>query len=175
MRPEVEVKVACKDLNELEERLMKQGAMVVGEVLQEDVYFAHPCRDFGTSDEALRIRRSGEEWRLTYKGPKLDRETKTREELEIVVDPVVRTILEKLGFEEVMSIHKRRKILTLEEIEVSLDRVEGLGDFVELEYKGESVENGKRSVFQAMERLGLEGSERRSYLELLLRIKNRKD
>jgi adenylate cyclase class 2 len=165
---EVEVKVPCYDLDELEKRLMKRGARAIDEVTQEDFYLAHPCRDFGKSDEALRIRRSGKEWRLTYKGPKLDGETKTREELEISVDPKVRGILEKVGFEEIMTIRKSRRVLMLDEIEVSLDRVEGLGDFVELEYKGESVEAGRRMIFQTMERLGLEGSERRSYLELLL-------
>jgi adenylate cyclase class 2 len=166
---EVEVKVPCYDLDELKERLMKRGARAIDEVTQEDVYLAHPCRDFSKSDEALRIRRSGEEWKLTYKGPKLDGETKTREELEIDIDPKVRGILEKLGFEEVMTIRKSRRVLMLDEIEFSLDRVEGLGDFVELEYKGESVEAGRRMIFLTMERLGLEGSERRSYLELLLR------
>lgn len=165
---EVEVKVACNDLDELKIRLMERGARVIDEVAQEDVYLAHPCRDFGRSDEALRIRRSGEEWRLTYKGPKLDEETKTREEMEIGVDPKVRNILEKVGFEEVMTVRKSRIVLMLDAIEVSLDRVEGLGNFVELEYKGKSVEAGRRLIFQTMEMLDLEGSERRSYLELLL-------
>ena len=165
---EVEVKVACNDLDELKIRLMERGARVIDEVAQEDVYLAHPCRDFGRSDEALRIRRSGEEWRLTYKGPKLDEETKTREEMEIGVDPKVRSILEKVGFEEVMTVRKSRIVLMLDAIEVSLDRVEGLGNFVELEYKGKSVEAGRRLIFQTMEMLDLEGSERRSYLELLL-------
>jgi adenylate cyclase class 2 len=164
---EVEVKVPCHDLGELEKRLMKRGARVTDDVAQEDVYLAHPCRDFGKSDEALRIRRSGEEWRLTYKGPKLDKETKTREELEIGADPKVRSILEKVGFKAVMTVRKNRRVLMLDQIEVSLDRVEGLGDFVELEYKGESVEEGRRMIYQTMEMLGLEGSERRSYLELL--------
>lgn len=168
---EVEVKVPCRDLDDLERRLIVRGARFIDEVDQEDVYLAHPCRDFGDSDEALRIRRSGRECRLTYKGPKLDDETKTRTELETCVDPNVRRILEMVGFEEVMTVHKTRRLLMLDDIEFSLDRVEGLGDYVELEYKGGHLEEGRKMIFETMEMMGLSGSERRSYLELLLERK----
>jgi predicted adenylyl cyclase CyaB len=49
-----------------------------------------------------------------------------------------------------------------------LDRVEGLGDFVEMEYQGQDLGEGKRRINELRTRLELKGNERRSYLELLL-------
>lgn len=165
---EIEVKVPCADLVQVEERLLDIGAVSLGVQSQEDVYFTHPCRDFGESDEALRIRTVESVRRLTYKGPKLDNETKTREELEIEIEPGVDLILQRLGFRETARVRKRRESFVFNDIEVSLDLVEDLGGFVEFEFKGESVSAGKERIFSLARRLGLEGSERRSYLELLL-------
>ena len=71
--------------------------------IEVDRYFNHPARDFAETDEALRIRRIGPVNRITYKGPRVDTVTKTRQELEL---PLVEgeksaadwiTLLEKLG------------------------------------------------------------------------------
>ena len=55
-------------------------------------------------------------------------------------------------------------------IEVALDRVEGLGSFVELELIAEQagLESARQCVTSAAARLGLSETERRSYLEMLL-------
>jgi len=81
---------------------------------QCDLYLAHPARDFARTDEALRIRQDGDAFRLTYKGPKLDRATKTRKELELpLADPAaaesLRRIFESLGFRPVALVRKRRR------------------------------------------------------------------
>jgi adenylate cyclase class 2 len=46
--------------------------------------------------------------------------------------------------------------------------VEGLGDFVELEVQGDDAEAGRKMIEKLRDDLGLSGSERRSYLEMLL-------
>lgn len=55
-------------------------------------------------------------------------------------------------------------------IEVCLDRIEGLGEFLELEATGDdaSWSQTRDSLLRLAEHLELSGSERRSYLELLL-------
>jgi adenylate cyclase, class 2 len=55
-------------------------------------------------------------------------------------------------------------------VEVSLDEVDRLGNFAELELvvEPEGVEAAKACIISLAERLGLERSERRSYLELLI-------
>lgn len=83
MNYEVEQKFWVDDLRAVERELAQLGVRL-GEVIEQvDCYFAHPARDFAETDEALRIRRSGSDCFLTYKGPKIDATTKTRQEIEI--------------------------------------------------------------------------------------------
>jgi adenylate cyclase class 2 len=72
---ELEVKVPCEDLAGLEGRLRRMGASHVEDLEQIDLYFSHPARDFGVTDEALRLRRENQRTAITYKGPKLDKDT----------------------------------------------------------------------------------------------------
>ncbi|GAB6102609.1 class IV adenylate cyclase [Thermococcus atlanticus] len=145
---------------------------------QEDLYFQHPCRDFAETDEALRIRikkfNGHFEAFLTYKGPKLDRISKTRREIEVPINDVDAyiDILHSLGFREVISVEKTREKYYVEKgITITLDEVEGLGKFIEIEELAggdvsidQEVENLKRLLLD----LGVRKFERRSYLELLL-------
>ena len=87
---EVECKYPVDDLPRVEIALARMGAKIGAPVRQTDKYFAHPSRDFAATDEALRIRVSGEENYITYKGPKVDATTKTRREIDFLLpsDPV---------------------------------------------------------------------------------------
>ena len=167
---ELEVKVPCRDLAGLERRLLSLGARHLEDLEQVDMYLSHPVRDFGATDEALRLRRENQRSRITYKGPKLDQDTKMREEIELEVEDLERMsmLLERVGFRPFMKVVKRRRVLELEGVHFCLDRVEGLGDFVEMEYQGQDLGEGKRRINELRTRLELEGNERRSYLELLL-------
>lgn len=167
---ELEVKVPCRDLAGLERRLREMGAKHLEDLDQVDLYFSHPGRDFGATDEALRLRRENERTVITYKGPKLDKDTKLREEIELDVENLDRMslILERLGFRSVIRIAKKRTVYELGGIHFCLDRLPGLGDFVELEWQGEDLDEGKRRIMELKQRLELVGNERRSYLELLL-------
>ena len=85
MKYEVEQKFPVGDLAGVEARLSALGAAVSEPREEVDLYFAHPARDFAATDEALRIRRVGESNCITYKGPKIDRTTKTRREIELAI------------------------------------------------------------------------------------------
>ena len=78
------------------------------------------------------------------------------------------SVLDRLGFKPVIKISKTRQVYGLRGITVCFDSVKGLGDFIELEVDSEDVEQGKRAIFSLMEEIGVSGSERRSYLELLM-------
>jgi predicted adenylyl cyclase CyaB len=79
-----------------------------------------------------------------------------------------------LSFKRVADVCKSRLHYTLvwqnREVEVSLDHIEGLGDFVELELMAtrHNVDEAREAIAGLAERLNLSNSERRSYLELLL-------
>lgn len=177
---EVELKYPVGDLREIESRLLALGAGLTAPCLEADMYFCHPARDFAATDEALRIRRVGQASFITYKGPKLDRTTKTRQEIDLPLpaEPAgaeaFAGLLEALGFRPLAEVRKRRRKARVwwqgRQVEVSLDEVERLGTFVELELlaQAEQTEQAKACVLSLAERLGLSHSERRSYLELLL-------
>jgi len=167
---EVEVKTPCPDPAAVERKLRRVGAKFLGEVEQRDLYLNHPCRDFPRTDEALRIRTAGDRMEITYKGRKIDRDTKTREEITCPVDNPEGLIdaLIGLGFRKGGEVLKVRRRYELDGVEVAIDRVGGLGCFVELEARVDDLARGKGMISRTMERLGLRGSERRSYLEMLL-------
>jgi len=166
---EIEVKVPVQCLADVEGRLKELAAAQISEKRQEDVYFAHPCRDFGRTDEALRLRSDGAKHVLTYKGPKLDSRSKTREEIEFPVNTdMMGSVLERLGFSKFIRIAKTRKVYLLGDVEVCLDLVEGLGEYVELEFSGQDAEAGLKRIDEVKKILGINGNETRSYLELLI-------
>lgn len=182
---EVELKFPVADTATLEGRLAPLGPRWSAPSEQVDRYFAHPCRDFAATDEALRLRWEGGAAAITWKGPKIDPRTKTRREIEIPLTAPApedgpaaidhwTSLLEALGFRAVHEVVKRRRAATVEwrgaTIEVALDRVAGLGEFVELEARaaGEDLAAARDRVESLARALGCADAERRSYLELLL-------
>jgi adenylate cyclase class 2 len=175
MSMEVEAKAYCDDLSKIEKMILELGGEFQEEVEQVDIYFNHPLRDFAQTDEALRIRRAEDKATFTYKGPKIDSQTKTREELKVQLSDgdAMREVLSKLGFLEVGTVKKVRKKYKLNEFKVCLDDVKGLGSFVELEVEvskddQDEVSRLRDIILKTMKEWGLEKVERRSYLELLL-------
>ncbi len=177
---EVEVKYRVDDPATLIERLRALGGTPVTTRTDEDHYFNAPDRDLKQTDEAFRMRCIGPENRLTYKGPKRDRETKTRTEIEVRLadGPEVAADMERmlicLGYRPVAVVRKERAIYHAtwrdESIEVCIDRVDRVGNFVELEIVAEEsrFETAKAAVLGLAAELGLSNPERRSYLGMLL-------
>jgi len=158
-------------------KLLDERYKVADVRLQEDIYFSHPCRDMRQTDEALRIRverrKKEEVASLTYKGPRVDEKSKTREEIEVgITDPRgLKMILERLGFRVIAHIRKRRTIYSTEGFKLSFDEVDGLGCFVEVEEKVKSLkgyQERRDKLLNFMKDLGISRLERRSYLELML-------
>ncbi|HEU12879.1 MAG: class IV adenylate cyclase [Thermoplasmata archaeon] len=164
---EIEIKAPISEPEEFEKKVRDMGGEYIGEEVQEDEYFNHPCRDFRYTDEALRLRKTGGSSIITYKGKRIDLETKTRMEIESRVNGDMRGILIGLGFSPVARIRKIRRRYMLEGVEISIDSVEGLGTFVELETHGD-YERGKERLFEIARKLSLEKFERRSYLEMVV-------
>ncbi|MDO5114332.1 MAG: class IV adenylate cyclase, partial [Planctomycetia bacterium] len=169
---------------------LKEHAVEWSQYVEEkDTYFQHPSRDFSRTDEAFRIRerkvedllrKSPRKWEtfLTYKGPKLDTQVKTREELELPltgeVDCWVK-MLGNLGFRRVETVEKVRRKTWYSwqdsSVEISLDEVHPVGNFVELELVVQEkweVEEAREKILSFAQELGLKEVERRSYLDLIL-------
>lgn len=182
---EVEIKVRA-DHDTVRDSLESVGGTHVESVEQTDLYYDAPDRDFAQTDEALRVReersatnRSGGDdtgtidTRLTYKGPLVDSDSKTRQEAETaVVDPEeLRDILDGLGYDPAATVQKERERYTVDGITVTLDTVEGLGEFVEAELETEDdIDSARNRILSLLTDLGLDTDEqiRTSYLGLLL-------
>ena len=174
---EVEVKARIDGFEEIEEKLESIGAVKSKTEFQEDIYFASPIVDFAKTDEALRIRTTKEDNTskifITYKGPKIDKKSKTRKEIEMGIEEAEKCseIFEAIGFEKVRTVSKNRQYYTYENFEISLDDIEGLDPYMEIEVAledGQDYSNAQDSIFELFEKLGItDGFERTSYLELL--------
>ncbi len=167
---EIEIKAKLNNLDEFKKLIVSHGAVAHKTVRESDRYFNHPSRDFAQSDEALRVRIEGSRAALTYKGPKIGTRSKTRFEAEVEISDasVMHTILEKLGFTEVLCVEKERTVYDFGSIIICADRVDNLGEFAELEKIGEDRETIENELFALAQKLGLTEFERRSYLEMLL-------
>ena len=174
---EVEVKARINSFEEMEKELERIGATKVKKEFQEDIYFNSPVVNFVETDEALRIRTTTEDDNtnifITYKGPKIDSASKTRKEIEMGIDDAEKCegIFEELGFKKVRAVRKNRQYYSYENFEISLDDIEGLDPYMEIEIAlndGEDYNDAQNEIFKLFEKLGVtDGFERTSYLELL--------
>jgi adenylate cyclase class 2 len=168
---EVETKFISPGNERVESALRELGATLVSDEEAEDVYFRHPCKDFGKSDEALRLRKKQGESELTYKGPRMKTgSAKAREEITLkTTDPLsVQRIVERLGFVEFMTVKKKRKTFVYEKILIAVDVVDELGEFIELELITEEPNRASVLIEEMRSSLGLKEVEPRTYLEMVL-------
>jgi adenylate cyclase class 2 len=186
---EVEVKAPVNDLDAVGRTLRGMGALKLNSETQYDEYYDHPCKSYQATDEAVRIRRripahttkaAKTEPRpiieMTYKGPRVDPKSKSRTEISLPVtdSESARLFLEHLGFRHVGTITKRRVFYEVGDATVSLDDVEGVGLFIEIEKivtSRSEVEKARDGLLVLMNELGLDPSTsiRDSYLEMFLR------
>ncbi len=183
---EVEVKVPGR----VDEALLRRlGARFLGEERHRDTYFNALHCDFAATDQALRIRETPSGCYLTYKGPKQKGDMKKRLEIEVGVEQTAdgaKDLLAALGYRPVATVSKTRRTWELEGVLVCLDRVDDVGDFVELELEsggiggtrqeGNGLTGTERRLWALLVRLGLDVSKATtaSYLEMLLDSARRK-
>jgi adenylate cyclase class 2 len=183
---EVENKFRVRDLAELKRRLRQQfGSSKFSKPASEaDTFFQHPCRDFVQTDESLRLRKrtfadGTSEHVLTYKGPKIDSKTKTRQEIEMSITEPERweSFFIALGFRKSASIQKYRRRLDVivenREVEITLDTLPALPEsaqlFLEVETLStpDEVEECRALILGLAKQLGLGKPVRKSYLHLV--------
>jgi len=170
---EIELKVAVPSLDPVRERLKEKEAAFTGKDHEHDIYYNAPHRDFGVTDEALRVRYIGDHALVTYKGKKLENYgLKAREEFNTAVESgeVFEQILSRLGFTRTAEVNKWRENYRLGDAAFALDTVEKLGTFVEIEIMAE--ENGTDAaarIAALAKEMGISGEPiLASYLELVL-------
>lgn len=174
---EIEVKAHVEDPKLIERSIIALGGVPIGIENQADTYYNSSVNDFEKTDEALRIRAQDDRFFLTYKGPKMDKVSKTRKEHQVEIkDPdSMGEILSALGFFPVATLIKKRKNYRIGDFFISLDDVRNLGYFIEIEItlkNSRNYEEKVESIFKFIEKLGIsrDSTIRKSYLEMLLEM-----
>jgi adenylate cyclase class 2 len=174
---EIEAKYRVPDWDAIRAKLLDWGAEPIGTRIESDHYLNAPDRDFARTDEALRVRQTGHETIITYKGPRRAAATKTRTEIELPLTVGPETAVKlftHLGYRPVAMVTKTRQTYRLRrdgfDLQACLDDVGPVGRFVELEILAEEAafESAQAVLLATAAELGLIEQERRSYLGLTL-------
>jgi adenylate cyclase class 2 len=155
MYSEIEAKLKIESPEQIEKKLLELGAEFIAEQQQTDYHFDDDNGSMRKGDKALRLRKQtvGEKTRfiLTYKGPKEKSNFKKRQEIELELGDAetAEKLLVALGYHRALEVKKIRRLWKLDDCEVALDKLDLLGDFVEIE--GPDDER----ITAAQKRLGL--------------------
>jgi len=172
MAIELECKIRVPSHAEVRRALETASAQRLRRVLETNRLFDRPDNALERSGRGLRIRTvemldggSERPATLTFKGPVQSAQFKQREEIEVTVNDAaaMQRLLESLGFVAQIIFEKRRESWRLDECEIELDEVPGLGLFVEVEGLGE------REISGVLRRLGLARHEqiKKSYVGMV--------
>ena len=132
---EVEVKAKLRNRQEIMQKLESLGCKF-GEVLHQvdHVYFPEGLifpPPIGTS--ILRVREQNDKYFLTLKISQSGRQDSIERELEIKDGKMMMDIIKLLKYQEAPTVDKKRIKTKLRDMEIVLDTVEDLGEFMEVE------------------------------------------
>ncbi len=180
---EIEIKLKVNNLEELENKLAEAGLIISKEVFQHDVVYTSTNEDYASLEGregyiAIRIRRQDGKNILTLK-KQLSHELDNLEyETKVENFETMNQILQLLGWKPVVEVKKLRKKGKLGEFEICLDRVEELGDYLELEKMADDSADPvqvSKELFAALAPFGLseKDEEKRGYDTLMYLLKNK--
>lgn len=153
---EIEIRVRVADSAPLVTFLTQNGTIKAAKH-QRDEYFAPPHKNYLEETpvkEWLRLREEGGQYSINYKNWHYNEDGKSYhcDEYEVVVDDVAkaRAIFDALNMKSLIVVNKNRRTFHYNEYEVAIDSVDGLGDFVEVEYKGDVKAGDEKHVAEVM-------------------------
>ncbi len=168
---EVEIRAKVKDPKEIRRKLEAMGAEFGKEKKQVDYIFkrkGEEKKEQKPGDFILRIRDSDKKT-FTFKA--LTDVTGAWEEYQTAIDSPeqMRKILEKIGFTNSLTMTKKRTQAKLDDFEVCLDNVKGLGPHIEVELQSEDKNEAKKRILELLGKMGInEGDvEHKGYVTLL--------
>ncbi|MCP6726724.1 MAG: class IV adenylate cyclase [Patescibacteria group bacterium] len=153
---EIEIQVRIENSKPLIEFLEK-NADFQSEKHQVDEYFSPAHRNFievRPIKEWIRLRDSGGTYSINYKNWHYEEDGKSNyaDEYETEIGDLskLKKILDVLNFKSIVIVDKLRKTWMHEDYEIALDTIKGLGDFVEIEYKGKDENVDPKKITEEM-------------------------
>jgi adenylate cyclase class 2 len=160
---EIELKFPLLNRLELIEKLKSIAKLEKSEELQKDTYYNPAHRNFLSKkpvSEWLRLRESKKGFSLNYKKWHNEDGNKTIscDEFETKIENIesLKKLFENLNFEETIIIEKNRSVWHYKDTEIAIDDVKDLGNFIEIEAKGNFINIGeaKKHLYLILNELG---------------------
>jgi adenylate cyclase class 2 len=155
---EVETKFRTDDLEALRSKLINMGAVFSKVTTQIDEYFKPKGREREVQRPGsfiLRIRIEGDKSTFTYKNLTDRTGVWVEHETEISDPAEMKNILTKAGFSQLFTITKTRTTGHIGELELCLDHVKELGDYLEIALDSENGEEAKQKISDFMAKIGI--------------------
>ncbi len=175
---EIEVKVKLNNLAKLRKDIENLGVAWSEPKTQVDAYYKYKTdigKIEGPGSFILRVRRDSKN-KLTFKAF-TDRRG-VWEEIETGIEDPAATekILEKTGFVNVLTLHKKRSSTHYQQFSLEIDEIEELGNFLEAEVIGEDGEKLQGEIKEFFLSLGLDADkiDRRGYPEMYFEARGHK-
>lgn len=179
---EIEIKLRVNNLEELEKKLTDAGLVISKEITQHDIVYSRidDTHEYTESYEGciiVRIRNQDGKIILNLKKQLSGEMDNLEYETKVEDEEAMHQILFSLGWKPAVEVKKVRRKGKLGAYEICLDRVEQLGDFVELEKMANANADAKKirdELFKALERFGLprEQEETKGYDTQIYLLKN---
>ncbi|MFH1500973.1 MAG: class IV adenylate cyclase [archaeon] len=177
---EVELKFPLLNYKELKEKLESTAKLEEKNDFQKDTYYDLPHRSFLIKrpiSEWLRLRKSNRGFSLNYKKwhNESENEAVSCDEFETKVEDVValKKLFKNLDFKELVVVEKIRSVWDYENTEIAIDEVKRLGNFIEIEAKGNfsDIEGAKKHLYSVLMKIGAKVGEQdfEGYPYLLLK------
>jgi len=182
---EIEIKLKVKNLDELEKKLKEAGCIFSAPIKQNDVVYSSGSDTGARFTEAkeghvaIRIRRENDIAEFTLKQQKSNEMDNMEYGTKVENPEAIHKILEVLGWKPQLEVIKIRKKGKMGEYEICLDRVEQLGEYVELEKITDGnadPDEVRKELFEALKPFGLseKDEETKGYDTLICQIKDKK-
>jgi len=190
---EIEVKAKVKNWDMLITKLDALGVKLSPPIHQHDTIYVDgdwEFTQFVSDRNILRIRRQGDKSILTLKRPGKNELDCTECETEVSNPESTHKMLKLMGYRPFIEVKKERRkakygglkpphslLENEEQIEICLDRVEDLGEYIEVEKltKDNNVEKIQQELFSFLETLGISKSDQETHgYDTLMRLKQLK-
>lgn len=162
---EIEVKAQVENVSKLIEKIKELGCNLSVPLVQKDIVYLQngiELSDVKRGNVAMRIRNSNGICTLNLK-KQMENELDCVECETIIEDPKqTHEILVNMGYHEVSRVEKTRRTCMYQKMNICVDEVLDLGNFIEVETLSEDADSLKtqEELFQFLESLGLKRQDR---------------
>jgi len=133
---EIEVKAKVKDFKLIIRKLEKIGCKLSKSIIQKDTIFVEKPEEFDKFESGkniLRIRQQNDKTFFTLKKSLANELDSYEREVKIDDAGQLKDLIGALGFEETVRVNKEREKCKYKDMEICLDKINGLGNFIEVE------------------------------------------